>query len=176
MRLPLHSDRAARICGGCVRIAVLLAWLSGTARAEPVDWDTRLSRADAARPAMEVVSAPGAQAFRVDPVLMRSLKEAMVTVGGVDLAEVSSTTMESHRLPGLFFAGEVLDIDGPTGGYNLTAAFATARLAVQEVARRSGAKPAKSADRPAQAKGPPRPRKPGPYGPRRPRSGRRPPR
>jgi len=136
-----------------------------------------LSRADAAKPAMEVVSAPGVKAFRVDPVLMRSLKEAMVTVGGVDLAEVSSTTMESHRLPGLFFAGEVLDIDGPTGGYNLTAAFATARLAVQEVARRSGAKPAKSAGRPAQAKGPTRPRKPGPaHAPRRQRPGRRPPR
>ncbi len=112
-----------------------------------------LSRAAATRPAIEVVSAPGAKAFRIDPVKMRPLKEAMVTVGGVDLAEVSPTTMEAQRIPGLFFAGEVLDIDGPTGGYNLTAAFATARLAVQEVARRTGAKPSRTAGRPGQKRG-----------------------
>jgi predicted flavoprotein YhiN len=65
----------------------------------------------------------------------RPLKEAMVTVGGVDLHEVNPQTMESKRTPSLYFAGEVLDIDGPTGGYNLTAAFATARLAVSAIAR-----------------------------------------
>ena len=97
-----------------------------------------LSRANATHPALEICSAPGAKPFRIDNVRIRPLKEAMVTVGGVDLGEVSDKTMESHRVPGLFFAGEVLDVDGPTGGYNLTAAFATARLAVREVARRMG--------------------------------------
>jgi len=48
---------------------------------------------------------------------------AMVTAGGVCLDEVNPKTMESKLVPGLFFAGEVLDIDGDTGGYNLQAAF-----------------------------------------------------
>jgi len=97
-----------------------------------------LSRANAAHPVLEIRPAPGANVIRIENVRMRPLKEAMVTVGGVDLAEVSNTTFESRRIPGLFLAGEVLDIDGPTGGYNLTAAFATARLAVHEIARRLG--------------------------------------
>ncbi|HBJ59374.1 MAG TPA: hypothetical protein DDY72_02715 [Verrucomicrobia bacterium] len=76
----------------------------------------------------------------------RPLKEAIVTVGGVDLADVNPDTMESRRVPGLYFAGEVLDIDGPTGGYNLTLAFATARRAVESVraqldARSAGGRP-----------------------------------
>ncbi|MBR7180400.1 MAG: NAD(P)/FAD-dependent oxidoreductase, partial [Kiritimatiellae bacterium] len=60
----------------------------------------------------------------------RPVKEAIVTIGGVALDEVDPATMESRKIPGLYFAGEVLDIDGPTGGYNLTLAFATARRAV----------------------------------------------
>jgi len=99
-----------------------------------------LSRASAKQPVLEIRPEPGAAVIRIGNVKMRPLKEAMVTVGGVDLAEVSNTTFESRRVPGLFLAGEVLDIDGPTGGYNLTAAFATARLAVREIARRMGGK------------------------------------
>jgi predicted Rossmann fold flavoprotein len=64
----------------------------------------------------------------------RPLKEAMVTVGGVDLAEIDPATMESKRIPGLYFAGEVMDVDGPSGGFNLQAAFATAQQAVRAVA------------------------------------------
>ncbi len=60
----------------------------------------------------------------------RPVKEAIVTIGGVSLDDVDPATMESRKVPGLYFAGEVLDIDGPTGGYNLTLAFATARRAV----------------------------------------------
>ncbi len=70
----------------------------------------------------------------------RSIKEAMVTVGGVALDEINPETMESRKRPGLYFAGEVMDVDGPTGGYNLQAAFATARLAVAAVGRRLGKK------------------------------------
>ena len=44
--------------------------------------------------------------------------------------------MESRKVRGLYFAGEILDIDGPTGGYNLTLAFATARRAVASIAGR----------------------------------------
>ncbi len=63
----------------------------------------------------------------------RPLKEAIVTMGGVSLDEIDPRTMESRRVPGLYFAGEVMDVDGPTGGYNLTIAFATARLAVESI-------------------------------------------
>ena len=69
---------------------------------------------------------------------MRPLKEAIVTMGGVALDEIDPDTMESRRVPGLYFAGEVLDIDGPTGGYNLTLAFATANLAVRSVRSKQG--------------------------------------
>jgi hypothetical protein len=68
-----------------------------------------------------------AQLIRVDHI--GSLEIAMVTAGGVDLAQVKSGTMESRILLGLFFAGEVLDIDGDSGGYNLQAAFSTGALA-----------------------------------------------
>ena len=64
------------------------------------------------------------------PVSGKSLnKEEFVTCGGVRLAEVDFKTMESRICPGLFFAGEVLDIDGITGGYNLQAAWSTGWLA-----------------------------------------------
>ena len=60
----------------------------------------------------------------------RPVKEAIVTIGGVATDEIDPRTMESKLVPHLYFAGEVMDIDGPTGGYNLTMAFATARKAV----------------------------------------------
>ena len=63
----------------------------------------------------------------------RPVKEAIVTIGGVSLEDVDPRTMESRKVPHLYFAGEVLDIDGPTGGYNLTLAFATARKAVTSI-------------------------------------------
>jgi predicted Rossmann fold flavoprotein len=58
---------------------------------------------------------------------------AMVTAGGVNLNEVNPKTMESRLVLGLYFAGEVLDIDGDTGGYNLQAAFSTGYLAGKAV-------------------------------------------
>ncbi|HVX13472.1 MAG TPA: NAD(P)/FAD-dependent oxidoreductase [Pirellulales bacterium] len=59
----------------------------------------------------------------------RGFKKAEVTAGGVSLDEVDSRTMQSRLAPGLYFAGEVLDLDGPIGGYNFQAAFSTAWLA-----------------------------------------------
>ena len=64
----------------------------------------------------------------------RPVKEAIVTIGGVALDDINPSTMESRKVPRLYFAGEVLDLDGPTGGYNLTLAFATARKAVASIA------------------------------------------
>jgi predicted Rossmann fold flavoprotein len=62
--------------------------------------------------------------------------EAMVTRGGVALEEVNPKTMESVLVPHLYFIGEVLDIDGDTGGYNLQAAFSTAMAAAKALSSR----------------------------------------
>ena len=59
----------------------------------------------------------------------RPLEEAIVTSGGVSTLEINSSTMESKILKGLFFAGEIIDIDGLTGGYNLQIAYSTGYLA-----------------------------------------------
>ena len=61
------------------------------------------------------------------------VNEAMVTRGGVLLSEVNQKSMESKICPGLYFTGEVLDIDGDTGGYNLQAAFSTGYLAAKNI-------------------------------------------
>ncbi len=53
------------------------------------------------------------------------MEEAIVTMGGVDVREINPKTMESKLCPGLFFAGEVLDVDALTGGFNLQIAFST---------------------------------------------------
>ncbi|MCK9579715.1 MAG: NAD(P)/FAD-dependent oxidoreductase [Methanoregula sp.] len=75
------------------------------------------------------------------PLVVTALGEfkiAMATRGGVALDGVNSKTMESKIVPGLFFAGEVLDIDGDTGGYNLQAAFSTGYLAAEGIRKRQG--------------------------------------
>jgi hypothetical protein len=62
------------------------------------------------------------------------IEDAIVTCGGVSLKEIDPRTMESRLVPGLFFAGEVIDIDGDCGGYNLQAAWSTGRLAGRSAA------------------------------------------
>lgn len=62
-----------------------------------------------------------------------TFKEEFVTAGGVDLNEINVQTMEAKRVPGLFFAGETLDIDGVTGGFNFQAAWTTAAIAGKNV-------------------------------------------
>lgn len=69
------------------------------------------------------------KAFSVDITGFRPIEEAIVTSGGVNVREVSPHTMESKLLPGLFFAGEMLDVDAYTGGFNLQIAFSTGRAA-----------------------------------------------
>lgn len=65
------------------------------------------------------------KAFPIRAYGTHSLKEAFVTGGGINLKEVDPKTMESKLVKGLFFCGEILDIHGYTGGYNITAAFST---------------------------------------------------
>ncbi|MBQ8921772.1 MAG: NAD(P)/FAD-dependent oxidoreductase [Oscillospiraceae bacterium] len=67
---------------------------------------------------------------------MRPIAEAIVTRGGVSVREVNPNTMESKLMPGLYFAGELLDTDGFTGGYNLQIAFATAYTAAAAISER----------------------------------------
>lgn len=62
------------------------------------------------------------------------LSSAIVTAGGVSLKEIDPRTMASRLISGLFFAGEVMDIDADTGGYNLQAAFSTGRVAGEQAA------------------------------------------
>lgn len=69
------------------------------------------------------------KAFPVTVAGFRPIEEAMVTAGGVSLKEVDARTMASKLVQGLYFAGEVLDIDAYTGGFNLQAAFATGAAA-----------------------------------------------
>ncbi len=59
----------------------------------------------------------------------RPIKEAIVTAGGVKTSEINPSTMESKKISGLFMAGEVIDVDAYTGGFNLTIAFSTGYLA-----------------------------------------------
>ncbi len=59
----------------------------------------------------------------------RPLEEAIVTAGGVSVKEINPKTMESKRISGLYFAGEVIDVDAYTGGFNLQIAWSTGRLA-----------------------------------------------
>ncbi len=63
----------------------------------------------------------------------RPLTEAIVTAGGIDTKEINPATMESRIIKGLFFAGETVDIDADTGGYNLQAAFSTGIIAGEAV-------------------------------------------
>lgn len=70
--------------------------------------------------------------FKAFPVAVsgpRPISEAIVTAGGVDTREVDPRTMGSKKVPGLYFAGEVLDLDAYTGGFNLQIAWSTGRLA-----------------------------------------------
>ena len=62
-----------------------------------------------------------------------AFKEEFVTCGGIDLSEVDFRTMESQRCPSLYFAGEILNIDAVTGGFNFQNAWTTAHLAANAI-------------------------------------------
>ncbi len=69
-------------------------------------------------------------------IIDRKAGDEFVTAGGIDLKEVNPSTMESKLCPGLYFAGEILNIDGFTGGFNLQASWATGHLAGQDIAKK----------------------------------------
>ncbi|ULQ54501.1 NAD(P)/FAD-dependent oxidoreductase [Flavihumibacter fluvii] len=67
-----------------------------------------------------------------------TFKEEFVTAGGINLAEVDPDTMMSRKIPHLFFAGEILDVDGITGGFNFQHAWTSGYLAAMEISRLAG--------------------------------------
>ena len=79
------------------------------------------------------------KALPLTPLKLRGFSEAIVTRGGVNVRDVNASTMESKRLPGLYFAGEMLDVDGTTGGFNLQIAFSTGALAGKSAAKEAEA-------------------------------------
>lgn len=72
--------------------------------------------------------------FRLDITGSRPIDEAMVTRGGVSLKDIDPRTMQSRLIKGLYFAGEMIDVDADTGGFNLQAAFSTGYLAGESAA------------------------------------------
>ena len=78
-----------------------------------------------------------AKGLRVDVTGSKSFEQAQVCAGGVDTSEICPDTMESRLVPGLYFAGEVVDIDGMCGGYNLQWAWSSGYVAGLHAAKRS---------------------------------------
>ncbi len=91
----------------------------------PVNTLTRVQRA-------QLVSAM--KALRLAPLKQLGFENAVVTAGGIALTEIDPKTMAAKRVPGLFFAGEVLDLDAYTGGFNLQIAFSTGYAAGEAAA------------------------------------------
>lgn len=73
------------------------------------------------------------KSFKLTPKSLRPVDEAIVTAGGVCVKEISPKTMESKLMNGLYFAGEVIDLDAYTGGFNLQIAFSTAYMAAKAI-------------------------------------------
>ena len=72
--------------------------------------------------------------FRISLLRFRPIEEAIVTSGGIEVKEINPKTMESKLVTGLYFAGEIIDVDAYTGGFNLQIAFSTAALAGENAA------------------------------------------
>jgi predicted Rossmann fold flavoprotein len=124
-RLTLHGALAAIVPAS---IATALLERLTIDDAQPL---ARLSREARRRVAHALVAWP------LDVTGSRGYTYAEVTAGGVALDEVDPSTMASRRCPGLFLAGEILDVDGRIGGYNFQWAWASGRAAGHGVARLS---------------------------------------
>lgn len=107
------------------RMGPVFAQLCGLSPEQPINQITREQRAVIAR---NLKALPLAVSGR------RPIEEAIVTRGGVEVKEIQPGTMMSKLVPGLFFAGEVLDVDAHTGGFNLQIAFSTGALAGKHAA------------------------------------------
>ena len=107
------------------RMGPVFAELCGISPEQPINQITREQR---------MVIAKNLKALPLHVTGTRPIEEAIVTRGGIEVKEVSPSTMMSKLAPGLFFAGEVLDVDAHTGGFNLQIAFSTGALAGRSAA------------------------------------------
>ncbi len=107
------------------RLGQVLLKFCGFSLADPV---SRLKEADCKR------IAKIAQAFPLQTAGTKGFSQAQVATGGLDTRDFSAETMESKLVPGLFAAGEILDIDGDCGGFNLQWAFSSAMCAAERIA------------------------------------------
>ena len=69
--------------------------------------------------------------FKITPIAPRPIEDAIITAGGINIKEINPKTMESKMVEDLYFAGEIIDVDAYTGGFNLTIAFSTGYTAGQ---------------------------------------------
>ncbi len=76
--------------------------------------------------------------FELTPLRLRPIDEAIITRGGVSVKEINSASMESKLVKGVYFAGEIIDVDALTGGYNLQIAFSTAYAAAKAICENKG--------------------------------------
>ena len=97
---------------------------SGIAPREKVNQISREQRTDLCRTIKE---------FTLNITGFRPIEEAIITSGGISVKEINPSTMESKLIKGLFFAGEIIDVDAFTGGFNLQIAFSTGYLAGENV-------------------------------------------
>jgi len=68
---------------------------------------------------------------------LQDFKRAIITTGGIKLSEIDHKTMKSKLIDNLYFAGEILDLDGPTGGYNLQVCWTTGYIAGESIGQLS---------------------------------------
>ena len=104
------------LCVACVLSAVPILSFAGIPAVKSVNSVTKEERLRLA------------QILKAVPLKLRSLRgfeEAIITSGGVDLSEINPKTMESKKMKGIRFCGEVLDVDAFTGGFNMQIAFST---------------------------------------------------
>jgi predicted Rossmann fold flavoprotein len=106
-------------------LALALADLAGLSPSKPIHSITQAER----RGLIAVI-----KAMPLTVTGLRGFAEAVITRGGVDVKQISPSTMQSRLVEGLFFAGEVLDVDALTGGFNLQIAFSTGALAGKSAA------------------------------------------
>lgn len=113
----LYNTLALMLPRKMIPIAVKLSGLNGNTKSNQVTKDMRAALVDLLKD------------IRLTVTDFRPIDEAIVTSGGVSVSEIDPKTMESKVLQGLYFAGEVIDVDAYTGGFNLQIAFSTGHLA-----------------------------------------------
>ena len=131
IQIARHSPNmpAEQMLGGIIHKAVGTAVIKSALGYLP-------KTASEIKPKQAAIIAAELKDFRLKVTGTKSYNDAQVTKGGADVSEFDSKTMMSNKVPNLFACGEVLDIDGACGGFNLAWAFASGRLAGEAAAKR----------------------------------------